>query len=472
MPADSGMPAGVFDLVVIGAGPGGYIAAIRAAQLGMKVACVEKEAALGGTCLNIGCIPSKALLDSSEHYYAARTEFAAHGIRVNTVSLDLAAMMTRKERVVKTLTQGIAGLFKKHGIERITGIGRIAAPGEVQVQGEKAEQRLRAKRILIATGSVPAALPAVPFDGQKILSSTEALSLRSVPKRLLVVGAGAVGLELGSVWARLGSEVLVVELLPRIVPGMDRGLAELLQKSLQKQGLKFELETTVRKAEVQADGVRVTVERQGQQREVLVDCVLVAVGRKPFTEGLGLDALGIVCDRAGRIQVNQDYETTVRGIYAIGDVIPGPMLAHKAEEEGVAAVERMCGIAGHVNYNAIPNVVYTNPELAGVGQTEEEARAAGLDVRVGVFPFLANGRARCLGNPEGQVKVVADARTDRILGVHILGPRASDLIAEAVLAIEFGASAEDLARTCHAHPTLPEALKEAALAVAGRPLNL
>ncbi len=472
MPADSGMPTGVFDLVVIGAGPGGYIAAIRAAQLGMKVACVEKEAALGGTCLNIGCIPSKALLDSSEHYYAARTEFAAHGIRVNTVSLDLAAMMTRKERVVKTLTQGIAGLFKKHGIERITGIGRIAAPGEVQVQGEKAEQRLRAKRILIATGSVPAALPGVPFDGQKILSSTEALSLRSVPKRLLVVGAGAVGLELGSVWARLGSEVLVVELLPRIVPGMDRGLAELLQKSLQKQGLKFELETTVRKAEVQADGVRVTVERQGQQREVSVDCVLVAVGRKPFTEGLGLEALGVVCDRAGRIQVNQDYETTVRGIYAIGDVIPGPMLAHKAEEEGVAAVERMCGIAGHVNYNAIPNVVYTNPELAGVGQTEEEARAAGLDVRVGVFPFLANGRARCLGNPEGQVKVVADVRTDRILGVHILGPRASDLIAEAVLAIEFGASAEDLARTCHAHPTLPEALKEAALAVAGRPLNL
>lgn len=461
-----------FDLVVIGAGPGGYIAAIRAAQLGMKVACVEKDAALGGTCLNIGCIPSKALLDSSEHYYAVRHELAAHGIRVGSVELDLATMMNRKERVVKTLTQGIAGLFKKHRIERIAGTARIAAPGRVVVQNGQNEQSLAAARILIATGSVPAALPNLPFDGERVISSTEALSLREVPARLLVVGAGAVGLELGSVWARLGSEVLVVELLDRILPGMDRKLAEALQKALQKQGLRFELETTARAATVRQDGVHVVLEHKGREREAVVDRVLVAVGRKPYTEGLGLDAVGVERDEKGRIRVDEHYQTSVPGIYAIGDVIPGPMLAHKAEEEGVAAVERMCGVAGHVNYEAIPNVVYTNPELAAVGRTEEQARNEGLDVRVGTFPFLANGRARCLGSVEGQVKVIADARTDRVLGVHILGPRASDLIAEAVLAVEFNASAEDLARTCHAHPTLPEALKEAALAVAGRPLNL
>ncbi len=461
-----------WDLVVVGAGPGGYIAAIRAAQLGMRVACVEKAAQLGGTCLNIGCIPSKALLDSSELYFQVRSGMAAHGIRVARAELDLEAMMARKDRIVKVLTQGIAGLFKKHGIERIQGTARIAAPGRVAVQGANGERELLTKRILVATGSVPAELPGLPFDGERIVSSTEALSFASVPKKMLVVGAGAVGLELGSVWSRLGAEVLVVEFLDRILPGMDRKLADLLQKSLQRQGLRIELETTAQSAERTATGVRVVLEHKGKTSTVEVDCVLVAVGRRPYTEGLGLDQLGVARDRRGFIQVDADYQTSVPGIFAIGDVIPGPMLAHKAEEEGVAAVERMCGIAGHVNYDAVPNVVYTNPELAGVGLTEDAARERGLEVRVGTFPFLANGRARCLGETEGQVKVIADAKTDRILGVHILGPRASDLIAEAALAIEFGASAEDVARTCHAHPTLPEALREAALAVDGRPLNI
>lgn len=462
----------VFDLVILGAGPAGYIAAIRAAQLGMKVACVEKDAALGGTCLNIGCIPSKALLDSSEHFYAARNDLASHGVRVPHVELDLGAMMARKERVVRVLTQGIAGLFKKHGIERIRGVGSIPSPGTVTVRRESGEQVLRATRILVATGSVPAALPNLPFDGERVLSSTEALSLTEVPSRLLVVGAGAVGLELGSVWSRLGSEVVVVEFLDRILPGMDRKLAEQLQKSLQRQGLRFELETTAQSARLEPDGLRVVLQRHGATREVVVDRVLVAVGRKPNTAGLGLEALGVDLDPQGRIEVNDHYETSVPGIYAVGDVIRGPMLAHKAEDEGVAAVERMNGIAAHVNYDAIPNVVYTNPELASVGWSEEQAQEKGFEVRIGTFPFLANGRARCLGTTEGQVKVIADARTDRVLGVHILGPRASDLIAEAALAIEFGASSEDLGRTCHAHPTLPEALKEAALAVAGRPLNI
>lgn len=460
------------DLIVIGAGPGGYIAAIRAAQLGMHVACVEKEPQLGGTCLNIGCIPSKALLDSSEMYFQVRHAFAAHGIRVHQAELDLSAMMARKERVVKVLTQGIAGLFRKHGIERVQGTARIMAPGRVLVRASGGNRELFAPRILIATGSVPAALAELPFDGECIISSTEALSLSRVPQKLLVVGAGAVGLELGSVWSRLGAEVLVVEFLDRILPGMDRKLAELLQKSLQKQGLQIELQTTARAAERTESGVRVTLEQRGRTKVVEVDTVLVAVGRKPYTDGLGLEELGVARDPRGFVRVDREYQTNVAGIYAIGDVIGGPMLAHKAEEEGVAAVERMCGVAGHVNYDAIPNVVYTAPELAGVGLTEDAAQERGVRVRVGTFPFLANGRARCLGETDGQAKVIADAESDRILGVHILGPRASDLIAEAALAIEFGASAEDLARTCHAHPTLPEALREAALAVDGRPLNI
>jgi dihydrolipoamide dehydrogenase len=463
---------GDFDLVVIGSGPGGYIAAIRAAQLGMRVACVEKDIALGGTCLNVGCIPSKALLDSSERYYQAKHDLAAHGVKVGNVELDLPTMLSRKDRVVKVLTQGVAGLFKKHKIERVTGSGRIASPTTVEVTNGEAKRTLTTKRILIATGSAPIELPGLPFDGEHIISSTEALSLTTVPQRLLVVGAGAIGLEMGSVWARLGSQVLVVEFLDRIVPGMDRKMGEQLQKSLEKQGIKFRLQTTAKGATVSDGKVRVSLDSQGKTSDDTFDVVLVAVGRRPYTEGLGANEAGVLIDARGRIPVDAHFQTNVAGIFAIGDVIPGAMLAHKAEDEGVAAVESMAGQAGHVNYDAIPNVVYTAPELASVGMTEEQAKEQGIEYKVGSFPFVANGRARSMNETEGQVKILADAKTDRVLGVHILGARASDMIAEAALAIELSASAEDIARTCHAHPTLPEAVKEAALAVDGRPLNI
>lgn len=465
-------PTSPFDLVVIGSGPGGYIAAIRAAQLGLRVACVEKDLTLGGTCLNIGCIPSKALLDSSERFHQVRHGLEVHGIRVSGVELDLPAMMKRKDKVVKILTQGIAGLFRKHQIERVAGLGRILSPSEVEVTRGAERQVLSTRRILIATGSVPASLPDLPFDGRHVLSSTEALTLAEVPKRLLVVGAGAIGLEMGSVWSRLGSEVVVVEFLDRIVPGMDAGLGRSLQKVLTKQGLAFRLQTVAKGAEVRGGRLCVTLSSAAGTVEEEFDAALVAVGRRPFTEGVGAREAGVAFDERGRITVDAHYQTSVPGIFAVGDVIPGPMLAHKAEEEGVAAVERMAGVAGHVNYDVIPNVVYTAPELAGVGQTEEQARASGAEIRVGSFPFLANGRARGMNETDGEVKVIADAKTDRILGVHVLGMHASDMIAEAAVAMEFGASSEDLARTCHAHPTLSEAMKEAALAVHGRPLNL
>jgi dihydrolipoamide dehydrogenase len=461
-----------YDLVVIGAGPGGYVAAIRAGQLGMRVACVEQAPALGGTCLNVGCIPSKALLDSSEHYHAVRTGLAAHGITVGPVQLDLAAMLARKDKVVKVLTQGIVGLFKKNNVERVVGHGRLVAADTVEVSNGPERRRLRARHILIATGSAPIELPGLPFDGERVISSTEALRLQQVPERLLVIGAGAVGLELGSVWNRLGSRVTVVEFMDRIVPGMDRQMGEQLQRALEQQGLAFQLQTTARGAAVVNGEVRVTLEAGGARSEAVCDVVLVAVGRRPFTEGLGASEVGVQCDERGRITVDAHYATTVPGIYAIGDVVAGPMLAHKAEEEGIAAVERLAGQAGHVNYDAIPNVVYTSPELASVGLSEEQAQSQGVEFRAGTFPFRANGRARCLGETDGAVKVLADAKTDRLLGVHILGPRASDLIAEAALAIEFGASAEDIARAVHAHPTLPEALKEAALAIHGRSLHM
>jgi dihydrolipoamide dehydrogenase len=456
------------DLVVVGAGPGGYVAAIRAAQLGMRVACVEKYPALGGTCLNVGCIPSKALLDSSEHFREAGRGLAAHGVKVSGVELDLPAMMGRKDRVVRGLTQGIVGLFKKHRIEWVAGTARLAAAGRVAV----GERVLETARVLIATGSEPTPLPTLPFDGERIVSSTEALALPRVPARLLVVGAGAVGLELGSVWSRLGAEVTVVEFLDRIVPLMDRQMGEQLRRALERQGLRFRLGTSATGAERTATGVRVRLKQGDETATEDADVVLVAVGRRPYTEGLGARELGVELDERGRILVNARYETSVAGVFAIGDAIPGPMLAHKAEEEGIAAVELMAGQAGHVTYEAIPNVVYTAPELASVGLSEEEAAAKGLAVNLGVFPFQANGRARCLGETEGNVKVLADARTDRLVGVHILGPRASDLIAEVALAIEFGASAEDLARTAHAHPTLPEAVREAALAVAKRAIHI
>jgi len=460
------------DLVIIGAGPGGYTAAIRAGQLGLKVVCVEKMPALGGTCLNIGCIPSKALLDSSEHYWQAGHTFAEHGVKVGGLTLDLPAMMARKDKVVRGLTQGVRGLFKKYKVEPVTGRARIVAPDRVVVQTAEGEQTIETARVLIATGSEPTPLPTLPFDGDKIVSSTEALSLARVPERLLVVGAGAVGLELGSVWRRLGAEVTVVEFLDTIVPAMDRGMAKLLQRSLEKQGLKFRLETAARSAKASPRGLAVTLEGRRDTVEAEFDVVLVAVGRRPYTGDLGVRELGVAFDERGRITVNERYETSVPGIFAIGDCIPGPMLAHKAEEEGVAAVEMMAGNYGHVNYDVIPNVVYTAPELASVGLSEEDASKRGLAINVGSFPFLANARAKCLGETDGAVKVIADAKTDRLLGVHVLGPRASDLIAEAALAMEFGGSAEDVARTCHAHPTLPEAIKEAALAVAKRTLNI
>ena len=462
------MPADRHDLVVIGAGPGGYVAAIRAAQLGMRVACVEKDPALGGTCLNVGCIPSKALLDSSELYAQARRGLAVHGIVTSGVELDLPAMMARKDKVVRGLTQGVASLFKKNKVEWVKGAARLAGAGRVVV----GDRTLEAARVLVATGSEPMPLPGLPFDGERIVGSTQALALARVPGHLLVVGAGAVGLEIGSVWSRLGARVTVVELMDSILPTMDRGMAAQLRKSLEKQGLAFRLETSAAGAERTADGVRVTLDAKGQRSTEDADVVLVAIGRRPYLEGLGAREIGVRLDERGRIQVNARFETSVPGVFAIGDAIPGPMLAHKAEEEGIAAVELMAGLAGHVTYDAIPNVVYTWPELASVGVSEEEAARRGISIALGTFPFMANGRARCMNETDGAVKVLADARTDRIVGLHILGPRASDLIAEAALAVEFSASAEDVARTVHAHPTLPEAVKEAALAVAKRAIHI
>jgi dihydrolipoamide dehydrogenase len=474
MPADAPRaPAGDrFDLIVIGAGPGGYVAAIRAAQLGMRVACVERDRALGGTCLNVGCIPSKALLDSSELYHQARHGLAAHGVVAGEVRLDLATMMARKDGVVRGLTQGIATLFRKNGVTWVQGAARLASPREVVVRGREGDRSLGAERVLIATGSEPAPLAELPFDGERVLSSTEALALDRVPERMLVIGAGAIGLELGSVWSRLGARVTVVEFLDRIVPSMDRGMGRQLRRALEKQGLAFRLETTARRAERSAGGVRVTLESKEATGVEEADVVLVAIGRRPYAEGLGAREIGVAFDERGRIVVDDRFQTSVPRVFAIGDVIAGPMLAHKAEEEGIAAVEGMAGQPGHVNYDAVPNVVYTWPELASVGLSEEAAAERGLAINVGSFPFIANGRARCMNETEGGVKVLADARTDRLVGLHILGPRASDLIAEAAVAVEFGASAEDLARSVHAHPTLPEAVKEAALAAAKRAIHI
>jgi dihydrolipoamide dehydrogenase len=462
-----------FDLIVIGAGPGGYVAAIRAAQLGMKVACVEKGSSLGGTCLNIGCIPSKALLDSSELYAQAKSRFDRHGIQLSDVGLDLAKMMERKNRVVKGLTDGVAFLFKKNKITWVQGAARLAGAKQVIVQkSDKESVTLEANAILLATGSEPAALPNLPFNGTTIVSSTEALAFDAVPGRLIVVGAGYIGLEMGSVWSRLGSKVTVLEFLPRIVPTMDAEIATLLHKILEKQGLEFHLETKVTRAMPLGNQVIVEAEAKGKAAQFEADRVLVAVGRKPLTAGLGLEELGINKDpKTGQVMVDEDYQTNVKGIFAIGDLIAGPMLAHKAQDEGIAFAERLAGQKAHVNYGAIPGVVYTWPEVAAVGLTEEQVKERGQEYRTGKFPFAANGRARCLDEHDGWVKIIADARTDRVLGVHILGPRASDMIAEAVNVIEFAGSSEDIARICHAHPTLSEAVREAALAVDRRAIH-
>jgi len=457
-----------FDLVVIGAGPGGYVAAIRAAQNGLKVACIEKESALGGTCLRVGCIPSKALLEASELYKLARTTLSDYGVLTDGVRLDLPAMLARKDGIVATLTKGIDGLFRKNKITRFVGHGRIAGPGKVVVEGDTPTE-LAAKKILIATGSKSTPLKGVEVDGQHVVTSTEALSFQDVPKRLVLIGAGVIGLELGCVWSRLGAEVIVLEYLDRILPGIDNEIAAEAKKTFTKQGLQFRLGLRVTGAKY--ENGRCVVTAEGQE-PVECDKVLLAVGRIPNTDNLGLENASIQLDQRGRINVDEHYQTSSPGIYAIGDVIAGPMLAHKAEEEGVAVADILAGKYGHVNYNAIPGVVYTEPEVATVGQTEEQLKEAGVPYKKGTFPFMANARAKALGHTDGRVKVLAHAQTDRVLGVHIIGPRAGDLIAEAVVAIEWGASAEDIARSSHAHPTLSECLKEAALGVDGRTIHM
>jgi dihydrolipoamide dehydrogenase len=464
-----------YDLIVIGSGPGGYVCAIRAAQLGMKVAVVEKEKTFGGTCLNVGCIPSKALLHASELYAEAGHKFERMGIRVGKPKLDLPGMMKFKDDGVDGNVKGVAFLFKKNKVDAFSGAGRIARAGTVEVSGAGGKtETLESRAIVIATGSDVARLPGIDIDEKRVVSSTGALALAKVPERLLVIGAGVIGLELGSVWRRLGSEVTVVEFLDRILPGMDNEVCRQFHRMLEKQGIVFRLSSKV--TGVGGAGKRlsamVTPANGGSADAIEADAVLVAVGRTPYTEGLGLGELGVKTDNKGRVTVDAHYATNVPGIYAIGDVIAGPMLAHKAEDEGVAVAEILIGQAGHVNYDVIPNVVYTAPEIASVGKSEEELKEAGIDYKVGKFPFTANSRARVNLAPEGFVKILADARTDRVLGVHILGADAGNMIAEAAVAMELGAAAEDIARTCHPHPTLTEAVREAALAVDKRALNM
>lgn len=464
-----------YDLIVIGTGPGGYVCAIRAAQLGLKTAVVEKRATYGGTCLNIGCIPSKALLHASELYEEAAHSFGKMGIGVGAPKLDLAAMQAFKDAGVDGNVKGVAFLFRKNKIDAYHGHGRIVAPGKVEVTNvEGKAETIETKAIVIATGSDAAPLRGIAIDEKRIVSSTGALALDRVPEHLLVIGAGVIGLELGSVWRRLGAKVTVVEFLDRIVPGTDGEVARQFQRVLQRQGLAFRLSSKVTAIDASGQALRASVEPAagGPAETIEADVALIAIGRVPYTDGLGLDAVGVARDERGRIVVDKHYATGVPGIYAIGDVIPGPMLAHKAEDEGVAVAEIIAGKAGHVNYDVIPNVIYTAPEVATVGKSEEELKAAGIAYNVGKFPFTANGRAKVNMTTEGFVKILADAKTDRVLGVHILGPDAGNMIAEAAVAMEFGASSEDIARTCHAHPTLSEAVKEAALAVERRAIHM
>ncbi len=465
-----------YDLIVIGAGPGGYVAAIRAAQLGMKTAIVEKRETLGGTCLNVGCIPSKALLQSSHHFEMAHEEFASHGIKAQ-VSLDLKTMLARKDKVVADLTGGVAFLMKKNKIDQIYGTGVVTAPGEVTVtpngKGKKKDV-LKTKNIIIATGSETTPLPGVDIDEKQIVSSTGAIALPKVPKSMVVIGAGVIGLELGSVWRRLGAEVTVVEFLDVALPGMDAEVSKQMERILKKQGIKFKMKTKVTGAKAAKTGVTLTMEpRDGGDAETMkADVVLVSIGRRPYIEGLGLDKVGVEVDERGFVKVDEDFQTNVEGIYAIGDVIGGAMLAHKAEDEGVVCAEIMAGETGHIDYDSIPGIVYTHPEVAAVGKTEEQLKEAGIAYKSGKFPFSANSRARCNADADGFVKILADAETDAILGCHIIGPQGGDLIQEVVNVMEFGGSAEDIARICHGHPGLPEAVKEAALGVGGRAIHI
>ncbi|MCC7259649.1 MAG: dihydrolipoyl dehydrogenase [Alphaproteobacteria bacterium] len=458
-----------FDVVIIGGGPGGYVAAIRAAQLGLKTACIEKRGTLGGTCLNVGCIPSKAMLHSSELYEEANHHFAEHGIKV-APKLDLKTMLGRKDTVVETLTKGIEGLFKKNKVAYFKGAGKFTGPNAVTVGADT----LAAKHVIIATGSETTPLPGLTIDEKVILSSTGALTLSEVPKHLIVIGGCVIGLEIGSVWRRLGAKVTVVEYLDRILPTMDGDVSKQFQRILAKQGMEFKLGMKVTKADVKGRNATLTLEpaKGGASESLSADAVLVAIGRRPYTDGLGLDAAGIKVDERGRIPVNGHLQTAAPHIYAIGDVVAGPMLAHKAEEDGIAAAELIAGPAGHVNWEMVPGVVYTSPEVATIGKTEEQLKEAGIAYNAGKFPFMANSRARAIGKTDGFVKVLADAKTDKVLGVHIIGPSAGTLIAEAVTIMEFGGSAEDIARTCHSHPDLNEAVKEAALDVAKRAIHI
>ena len=469
------MSENAFDVVVIGGGPGGYVCAIRAAQLGFKTACVEKRGALGGTCLNVGCIPSKALLQASEKYEEAQHTLAAMGVKTGKVGLDLKAMLGHKDKVVGELTKGIEFLFKKNKVAYLKGTGTIKGTGKLTVtDAAGTAQEVAAKHIIIATGSDHMPLPGVEIDEKRIVSSTGALELDKVPGHLVVIGGGYIGLEMGSVWLRLGAKVTVVEFLDRIVPGMDGEVGKAFQRVLKKQGMDFRLSTKVTGAKANAKGVALTLEpaKGGETEALEADIVLVAIGRRPYTEGLGLSEAGVAIDNAGRITIDDHFRTNLEGIYAIGDAVAGPMLAHKAEEEGVALAEILAGQAGHVNYETVPGIVYTWPEVAAVGKTEEQLKEDGVDYAVGKFPFTANSRARAVGDTDGLVKILADAKTDRILGAHIIGPDAGNLIHEVVVNMEFMGSAEDLARTFHGHPTLNEAVKEAALAVEGRPIHI
>jgi dihydrolipoamide dehydrogenase len=462
-----------FDVVIIGSGPGGYVAAIRAGQLGLKTAIIEKDKELGGTCLNVGCIPSKALLTSSDHFVFAKKEAQKHGIVIEGVGVDLGKMQQRKDKVVRTMNGGVRALMKTNKVTVFEGTGTIVAPGKVLVKSSAGEeQEVETKNTIIATGSVPIELPFAKFNGDTIVSSTESLTFTEAPAKFLVIGAGAIGLELGSVWNRLGSQVTMLEFLPRIALGFDLELSNLLQRALTAQGMIFHLETKVSAVNVENGRVVATATKGSEELKFEADKVLVSVGRRPFFEGVGVEKMGIELDERKRIKVDKNFRTNIEGVYAIGDVIAGPMLAHKASDEGIACVEMLAGKSGHVNYDVIPGIIYTNPELAGVGLTEDQAKENGLDIKIGRFPFRATGRAVANEDLEGVAKIVADAKTDRILGAHILQHAASELIAEAASVMEFGGSSEDLGRTTHSHPTLSEGVKEAALAVEKRALHI
>lgn len=463
-----------YDVVVIGSGPGGYVCAIRAAQLGLKTACVEKDNTLGGTCLNVGCIPSKALLSVSEKYAQASHDFDALGIEVGTPKANLKKMMTHKDKVVAANTQGIAFLFKKNKVDHLIGTGSISGAGTVEISGKDGKKTVTAKNIVIATGSESTPLNGVNVDEKQIVSSTGSLALDKIPATMAVIGGGVIGLELGSVWQRLGTKVTVIEFMDRLLPGSDLEVSKEMKKLMSKQGMELKLSTKVTGAQTSKDKVTLTLEpaNGGAAEKLEVENVLLSIGRRPYTQGLGLEKAGVKVDNRGRVEIDDHFQTNVAGIYAIGDVVRGAMLAHKAEDEGVVVAEIIAGQSGHINYDAIPSVVYTFPEVASVGKTEEQLKEAGIEYKSGKFPFMANGRARAMAAIDGFVKILADAKTDRVLGCHIVGPEAGTLIAEVALAMEFGASAEDIARTCHAHPTLNEVVKEAALAVDGRPIHI